>query len=408
MNWITTSYYKTPQREELERAKAAAIQAADQNAQAEILELESGRNRLETQYGQQAREAYISNRQDQEAMANSLTSAGLYRSGYSDSARVASQSAYREQQHQLRQDRNTALQDLEAQLVTARLRNSADRSELEAQYDKLLAQQAENDRDFFYQQNRDAVEDARYTAQTEREAEEEAYRRAQEAAEREYQLQRDKIADQRYATEQERKAQQDALERAYDAAEIGDFSLLREMGIDTAAQEALFASKQMNDTGAKSIQRVADTYGLDTAVARLVVESGVALAETCAGEGKTLSQLMEALRTREAELLERYGENGLELLWDVAIETFSAQEPESAKTVLTAKGYLDYLDKRLMDGELRSSEANRILDAAPISETEKDEIRSILNRRLSYYKGQNQGTLENRPVGNKNSFVQIN
>lgn len=171
-------------------AKEAAIQAANQRLEADIMAIEKYRPLYNEQYDNLARQNYQGYMTGQAALANQLASQGLYNSGYSDTAKVQQTTAYREQQNQNERSRIQQLAELDSQIAIARLNGSADLNELEAQYAQLMQEQANADRAYAWEQTLheyDVSQDERAWAWKE--------------LLHEYDKQRDAIADERYTDE---------------------------------------------------------------------------------------------------------------------------------------------------------------------------------------------------------------
>ena len=254
----------------LSGAQESALNAASKRTEAGITELEAQRPEIERAYREVNRQNYQGYMQSREGLANSLASQGLYNSGYSDSAQIAQTTAYRERANATALERVRALRELETQISVARMEGSANLSELEAQYQQLMQEQWNVDRAYNYQVGRDAIGDARYDKEWEHQLEREAVGDARYDQEWNHQLEREEIGDARYDQEyadsradtefeqqlalktlklQEQQmiqnartaAEQRAIENAYAAAEIGDFSRLKALGINTGAAEKVFA-----------------------------------------------------------------------------------------------------------------------------------------------------------------------
>ena len=185
----------------LANAKASAMAAANQRLQADLAAIEQNRPQVNAQYDDLARRSYQGYMQSGKALANSLASQGLYNSGYSDTAKIAQTTNYRAQVNANERARLDALADLDHQINLARLNGSANLNELEAQYAQLLNEQANADRAFAYQQQRDQVADRRWQTEFDYNAgrDQEADRKWQ--AQFDYNAGRDRIADQRYDQE---------------------------------------------------------------------------------------------------------------------------------------------------------------------------------------------------------------
>lgn len=136
----------------ISEAKDAAMQAANQRLEADILAIEKNRPLYNEQYDALARQNYQGYMTGQQALANQLASQGLYNSGYSDTAKVQQTTSYREQQQQNERSRIQQLAELDNQIAIARLNGSADLNELEARYAQLMQEQANADRAYAWEQ----------------------------------------------------------------------------------------------------------------------------------------------------------------------------------------------------------------------------------------------------------------
>lgn len=184
----------------ISEAKDAAMQAANQRLEADILAIEKNRPLYNEQYDALARQNYQGYMTGQQALANQLASQGLYNSGYSDTAKVQQTTSYREQQQQNERSRIQQLAELDNQIAIARLNGSADLNELEARYAQLMQEQANADRAYAWEQTLheyDVSQDERAWAWQE--------------LLHEYEKQRDAVADERYQTEWDYGVKRDAI-----------------------------------------------------------------------------------------------------------------------------------------------------------------------------------------------------
>ena len=152
---VPYSQYMAQQQQQpnyISEAKDAAMQAANQRLEADILAIEKNRPLYNEQYDALARQNYQGYMTGQQALANQLASQGLYNSGYSDTAKVQQTTSYREQQQQNERSRIQQLAELDNQIAIARLNGSADLNELEAQYAQLMQEQANADRAYAWEQ----------------------------------------------------------------------------------------------------------------------------------------------------------------------------------------------------------------------------------------------------------------
>ncbi|MBR5520048.1 MAG: hypothetical protein IKU55_04960 [Clostridia bacterium] len=256
---------------QLQAAKSAALTAAEQRTQAEITAIEAERPQIHQAYDDLSLQNYQGYRQSQAALANSLASQGLYNSGYSDTAKVAQDTSYRAVQNATERERLQRLSELDNQIRIARLNGSAERSELEAQYAQLLNEQANADRAYLYQEQRDRLEDTRWQsqwdltqAQWEHQLNEDA--QAQKNWQAEYNAAQARLAweQEKYREQTQNEQTQRAIDNAYAAAAIGDFRQLKALGIDTSrAEEAYWLEQQ-------SLYYDVDEYG-DLAEERMLL-----------------------------------------------------------------------------------------------------------------------------------------
>ena len=319
----------------LQKAQAAAKRAAEERTAAEVSALEAQRPEIGRQYDALARANYQGYQQSREGLANSLTSQGLYNSGYSDSAQIAQMTAYRERGNQNEQERLRALAALEQQISAARQAGSANLAELEADYFRMMQEQANADRSDAYQRQRDAVSDAQAAR---------AYEdsRADVAFEQSLKLRNAKSAE-----------EQLAIQNAYAAAEYGDFSLLRALGIDTRAAER--------------------AYALETQRLYQSVYGGSRTAGTRQSTDAVQAGL-EALKAREAEmeaerLFEIYQKagNGEQLLIDYLLSA-SARRMYTDRLSVSGYAYLKQLVAQNYQASMQPNEYLRYEDVAPALE----------------------------------------
>ena len=250
--WLAQQAAQQQQQNYLDDAKAAAIEAANQRLEADILAIEQYRPKYNQQYDDLARQNYQSYMTGREALANQLASQGLYNSGYSDTAQVQQATSYREQQNQNERARLQALADLDNQIAVARLNGSANLNELEAQYAQLLQEQANADRAFAWEQalhaydvSRDAISDERYLDERDYARSQDALDEAWRQKEWDYGVSRDAIEDERYLDERDYARLQDDKAWAWKEKEFNY----------NASQDALnnyYKSLQYADTSAAS------------------------------------------------------------------------------------------------------------------------------------------------------------
>lgn len=239
--------------------REAAMSAARQRTDATLAAYEAQKPVIAEQYADVAKQAYQGYRTGGEALANQLASQGLYNSGYADTNRVRYNTSYREAQNTNQLAKAAAMRDLENQILVARATGAANLSDLEAQYNSLLASQANTDRAYAYQQGRDKISDQQYAAA-------QAYQREQDALAAQqyneafaYQQGRDAVSDQQYQQNFTYQQEQAALDAAYRAAEMGDFTKLEALGIDPAPYKAYYNSQLAAGTKANEAAASAET-----------------------------------------------------------------------------------------------------------------------------------------------------
>lgn len=239
--------------------REAAMSAARQRTDATLAAYEAQKPVIAEQYADVAKQAYQGYRTGGEALANQLASQGLYNSGYADTSRVRYNTSYREAQNTNQLAKAAAMRDLENQILVARATGAANLSDLEAQYNSLLASQANTDRAYAYQQGRDKISDQQYAAA-------QAYQREQDALAAQqyneafaYQQGRDAVSDQQYQQNFTYQQQRAALDAAYRAAEMGDFTKLEALGIDPAPYKAYYNSQLAAGTKANEAAASAET-----------------------------------------------------------------------------------------------------------------------------------------------------
>ncbi|MBE6953102.1 MAG: hypothetical protein E7452_06075 [Ruminococcaceae bacterium] len=233
--------------EHLVSAQNAAMAAANQRTEADIAAIEQNRPKIDAQYNDLARQNYQGYMQSGKALANSLASQGLYNSGYSDTAKIAQTTNYRAQHNANERARLEALAELDHQISLARLNGSANLNELEAQYAQMLNEQVNADREYAYRQQRDWIADQRYDdewafTQNQWEYQKERDKLAQDNWQKEFDAAQNQVLwEQRmYEQNAQSEAEQRAIANAYAAADIGDFSQLEALGIDTTNAKKLY------------------------------------------------------------------------------------------------------------------------------------------------------------------------
>lgn len=220
-------------QQQLQAAQQNALAGVDKSLAAGQVGYQNAVQDTNAAYDNIARQAYANYQTGQKGLANQLSSAGLYNTGYADTLRVQQANQYAANLNASEIERAKALRDLATEQEANRLNAEAQKLDIQAQYGQLLAGQANADRDFAFNQQQYA--DSRADAE---------WNKAQ--AEKEYADSRADVEWEReqYLKEAENAAQQQLISNAYNAAEIGDFSQLEALGIDTTAAKAAFAQSQ--------------------------------------------------------------------------------------------------------------------------------------------------------------------
>lgn len=202
-------------QQQLQAAQQNALAGVDKSLAAGQVGYNNAVQDANAAYDNIARQAYANYQSGQKGLANQLASAGLYNTGYADTLRVQQANQYAANLNASEVERAKALRDLAAEQEANRLNAEAQKLDIQAQYGQLMANQANTDRDYSFALKQ--YGDSRADVEWERE---------------------------QYLKEAQNAAQQQLISNAYNAAEIGDFSQLEALGIDTTAAKAAFAQSQ--------------------------------------------------------------------------------------------------------------------------------------------------------------------
>lgn len=200
---------------QLQAAQQNALAGVDKSLAAGQVGYNNAVQDTNAAYDNIARQAYANYQSGQKGLANQLASAGLYNTGYADTLRVQQANQYAANLNASEVERAKTLRDLAAEQEANRLNAEAQKLDIQAQYGQLMANQANTDRDYSFALKQ--YGDSRADVEWERE---------------------------QYLKEAQNTAQQQLISNAYNAAEIGDFSQLEALGIDTTAAKAAFAQSQ--------------------------------------------------------------------------------------------------------------------------------------------------------------------
>ena len=301
----------------LQQAQEAAQNAARQRMEANIQQIEYNRPLYNQQYDALARQNYQGYISSKEQLANELASQGLYNSGYSDSAKVAQATAYRERQNQNEQERLRRLAELDQQIAQARLNGDADLNDLEAEYAQLLQEQANKDRAFAYQKERDAIEDNQYNQKWQYQLDRDKVDDDRYNQKWQYQLDRDKVDDDRYNQKWNYNVDQDAKDWAWKERQ---FAYQREQdAIANALKQAkLYASGSKSGGGLSgaSAQYAAQLAETDPLTYEEIIGFANQVVQNAEKQGYSTAQVLSLLRDNEQLVTNLYGEDGYALYRD--------------------------------------------------------------------------------------------
>lgn len=301
----------------LQQAREAAQNAARQRMEANIQQIEYNRPLYNQQYDALARQNYQGYMSSKEQLANELASQGLYNSGYSDSAKVAQTTAYRELQNQNEQERLRRLAELDQQIAQARLNGDADLNDLEAEYAQLLQEQANKDRAFAYQKERDAIEDNRYNQKWQYQLDRDKVDDDRYNQKWQYQLDRDKVDDDRYNQKWNYNVDQDAKDWAWKERQ---FAYQREQdAIANAIKQAkLYASGSKSGGGLSgaSAQYAAHLAETDPLTYEEIIGFANQVVQNAEKQGYSTAQVLSLLRDNEQLVTNLYGADGYALYRD--------------------------------------------------------------------------------------------
>ena len=301
----------------LQQAQEAAQNAARQRMEANIQQIEYNRPLYNQQYDALARQNYQGYISSKEQLANELASQGLYNSGYSDSAKVAQATAYRERQNQNEQERLRRLAELDQQIAQARLNGDADLNDLEAEYAQLLQEQANKDRAFAYQKERDAIADNQYNQKWQYQLDRDKVDDDRYNQKWQYQLDRDKVDDDRYNQKWNYNVDQDAKDWAWKERQ---FAYQREQDAMANAlkQAKLYASGSKSGGGISgaSAQYAAQLAETDPLTYEEIIGFANQVVQNAEKQGYSTAQVLSLLRDNEQLVTNLYGADGYALYRD--------------------------------------------------------------------------------------------
>ena len=304
----------------LQKAQAAAQDAARQRMEANIQQIEYNRPLYNQQYDALARQNYQEYVDSKEQLANELASQGLYNSGYSDSAKVAQTTAYRERQNQNEQERLRRLAELDQQIAQARLTGAADLNDLEAEYARLLQEQANKDRNFAYQKERDAIADSRYDQKWQYQLDRDKVDDDRYNQKWQYQLDRDKVGDDRYDQKWNYSVEQDAKDWAWKERQFA-YKKEQDAIANALSQAKLYgtggkAGSGLPGASAQYAEQLAET---DPLTYEEIIGFANQVIQNAEKQGYSTAQVLGILRDNEKLVTGLYGEDGYALYRDSVI-----------------------------------------------------------------------------------------
>ena len=225
---------------------SSAIKAAETaKVNSALAALSSAAEKSDAEYDAAAKQLHAQKVLSERSMANNLSSAGLYNSGYSDSARIALENNYAANLAQNENARREAADRYRLEGIELLNDLATENAKTDAAAAQMALQQMNADRDFTFEVQKYA--DSQADAERELALQMQKYNDERLETQLNRELAEKKYADTRADIEFERalmlensknqKLQQE-IENAYSAAEMGDFSLLEALGIDTSAAKA--------------------------------------------------------------------------------------------------------------------------------------------------------------------------
>lgn len=227
---------------------SSALKAAETaRVNSALAALSSAAEASDSEYDDAAKQLYAQKVLSEKSMANNLSSAGLYNSGYSDSARISLENSYASNLAQSENARRAAAEKYRLEGIELLNELAAENAKTDAAAAQMALQQMNSDRDYAFELQKYA--DSRTDAERDYALQLQKYNDEKLEAQWNREQAEKKYADTRADIEFERtqmlenaasqKLQQE-IKNAYSAAEMGDFSLLEALGIDTSSAKAAY------------------------------------------------------------------------------------------------------------------------------------------------------------------------
>lgn len=298
------------------------------------------------QYDNIAQEAYTDYIKQQRAAANQLASSGLYNSGYADTYKVEQANQYSANRNANELARTQTLRNLASEQEQLKLQAESDKANINAQYGQLYADQANVDREY-----------ERYLAEAKTAAEHTALQNAYSAAEIGDFSKLEALGIDTTAAKTAYQAQLTAqqLDEAYAAADIGDFSKLEALGIDTTSAKKLWEAKVYSalssaygygssggsggsgssGTSSKDSGRTATAsdYGLTESEYAKARSLGESLVANYLNQGRTWGEILEYAESIEPGIASQFGNNFYKAYLDTVSSFYNLYSEEEVETI---------------------------------------------------------------------------
>lgn len=384
---------------------SAARNASDAaRAGIRLAEISAAEAAADKDYDSVAGRLYVQKELSEKAMANRLASAGLYNSGYSDTARLALENEYASGLAANEAERNRSADSYRLEKLNVLSELAAARGETDAIAAQLGLEQYNADREF--RQKEREYADSREDVIWERKSAEQKYADARADAEWE----REQLLSQAKT-----KSEQQALENAYAAAEIGDFSKLDALGIDTSGAKekyraeleltlakleeelagtsssknakagagAAASGEKSNGSASKENSGETDKSAFGTYERELAIDTANRLVKNMSSRNKTYSEVLQYVSGIRNGIVKQYGEE----FWDTYMETISNSypgssgytEPERLSSIASVMAFIGdskNAARFFTDSGYNEKEIRALINGADISEAERNELRA--------------------------------
>ena len=256
-----------------------------------IRQLEAQLPKINETYDETLNQAYQGYRSAEKSLANQLAASGLYNSGYSDTAKVNQATAYGNQRNATERERAEAITGVNENIASQNIQNNAALLELQNQYNQLLLDQSNLDRDYDLQEKQVEHNISQDLWNNEQYLDDKQWSRAWDEDEREWSRKWDederdwsrKWNEDEREYERNQTAKQEELQKALYAIDHGgDYSLLAEYlgGVDLSMAEQYWKANMQ----------------------ALIREANLSGYKSTTGSSKSASEKLDALTKREVEM----------------------------------------------------------------------------------------------------------